>query len=88
LRPTLSPDKITWIDLVNELVHASNDMDFGDIRIVSNEVVHFLIDTRKLTERWGSKYRRAFSGETPLKIDVFLLFCKVNQSIIHWLIFT
>jgi hypothetical protein len=53
LRPTLSPDKITWIDLVNELVHASNDMDFGDIRIVSNEVVHLLIDTRKLTERWG-----------------------------------
>jgi hypothetical protein len=46
LRPILSPDKITWIDLVNELVHASNDMDFGDIRIVSNEVVHFLIDTR------------------------------------------
>jgi hypothetical protein len=53
LRPILSPDKITWIDLVNELVHASNDVDFGDIRIVSNEVVHFLIDTRKLTERWG-----------------------------------
>jgi hypothetical protein len=53
LRPTLSPDKITWIDLVNELVHASSDMDFGDIRIVSNKVVHFLIDTRKLTERWG-----------------------------------
>jgi hypothetical protein len=49
LRPILSPDKITWIDLVNESVHASNDVDFGGILIVSNEVVHFLIDTRELT---------------------------------------
>jgi hypothetical protein len=53
LRPTLSPDKIIWIDLVNESVHASNYVDFEDIRIGSNEVVHFLIDTRELTERWG-----------------------------------
>jgi hypothetical protein len=57
LRPTLSPDKITWIDLVNESVHASNDVDFGDIRIVSNEVVHFLIDSRAdLEVELTSKY--------------------------------
>jgi hypothetical protein len=36
---TLSPEKTNWIDLINESVHTSDDVDIGDIDAVSRDFV-------------------------------------------------
>jgi hypothetical protein len=35
----LSSEKTTWIDLINESVHTSDDVDIGDIEAVSRDFV-------------------------------------------------
>lgn len=36
---TLRPEKTNWIDLINESVHTSDDVDIGDINAVSRDFV-------------------------------------------------
>jgi hypothetical protein len=36
---TLHPEKINWIDLINESVHTSDDIDIGDVTAVSRDFV-------------------------------------------------
>ncbi len=36
---TLSPEKTNWIDLINESVHTSDDVDIGDINAVSRDFI-------------------------------------------------
>lgn len=35
----LSPEKTNWIDLINESVHTSDDVDIGDINAVSRDFI-------------------------------------------------
>ncbi len=35
----LTPEKTNWIDLINESVHTSDDLDIGDITAVSRDLV-------------------------------------------------
>ena len=34
-----APSKISWVDLVNESVHTSDDQDIGDIEAVSRDFI-------------------------------------------------
>ena len=38
-KPTKSKDRKNWIDLMNESVHTSNDVDIGDIDAVSRDFI-------------------------------------------------
>ncbi len=38
-KPTESKDRKNWIDLMNESVHTSDDVDIGDIDAVSRDFI-------------------------------------------------